>query len=179
MPIYTRSGDKGETGIVGGCRLPKDAAIFEALGDLDELNAWLGLVRCEPLPEKAAAFLELAQRRMFVIGGELVSATSGRTPSATIGLGDVAAIERLIDEYEATLEPATTFILPGGGRTAALLHVTRAVCRRTERRIVSLIRPEPQVASPSTLCYLNRLSDLLYVVARAANAQTGISDARC
>ncbi len=179
MPIYTRSGDSGETDLLGGVRVPKDAAVLEVCGTLDELNSLIGLVRCEPMPPKLAASLEDIERRLFAVGSEFVAAGSGRSSGPLIGPDDVAAIERLIDEYDAGLTRPAGFILPGGSRAAALLHVARAVCRRAERRIISLAATSPQVGGSSALAYVNRLSDLLYIAARAANAAAGVADAPC
>jgi cob(I)alamin adenosyltransferase len=179
MTIYTRTGDLGQSDLLGSVRVPKDAAVLEVCGDLDELNAWLGLARCEPLPTATATLLEQLQHRLFQLGAELVAVASGQTAPTAVGPPDVAALEQTIDRYEAALPSAGTFVLPAGSRTAAVLHVARAVCRRTERRLVSLLRAQPQAASSSLLSYINRLSDLLHVLARAANAQAGIADTQC
>ncbi|MEN6451514.1 MAG: cob(I)yrinic acid a,c-diamide adenosyltransferase [Thermoguttaceae bacterium] len=177
MAIYTRTGDEGDTDLLDGPRVPKDAARLEACGDLDELDAWLGLVRCEPLPDGAAALLEAIQRRIVFLRADLVTtmASRGVAPCSC----DAASIERAIDRYEAALKPLEAFILPGGCRAAATLHLARAVCRRAERRLVTLARLESTAVSPSCLAYVNRLSDLLFVLARAANAQAGIADTPC
>jgi cob(I)alamin adenosyltransferase len=179
VPIYTRTGDQGETDLLGGVRVPKDAALLEACGDLDELNAWLGLARCESLPQGAAALLEQTQRQLFDLGAELVAAGSGQTARAAIGQDAVTAIEQAIDQYEAEIESPGTFILPAGSRAAAVLHLARAACRRTERRLVPLARSQPPAFFPAHLSYVNRLGDLLFVLARAANAQAGVSDTPC
>jgi cob(I)alamin adenosyltransferase len=179
MTIYTRSGDRGETDLLGGVRVPKDTARLEVCGDLDELDAWLGMVRCESLPDGAAALIEQLQRRMVDVRAELVTIPPAQPGAAAIGPRDVAAIEQTIDRYEAELAPLEVFILPGGGRPAAVFHLARAVCRRAERRLISLMRAEPQAVSPSLLAYVNRHSDLLFVLARAANAQVGIADTPC
>jgi cob(I)alamin adenosyltransferase len=179
MTIYTRTGDRGETDLLGGPRVPKDTARLEVCGDLDELDAWLGLARCEPLPAGAAALLEQIERRMVAVRAELATAPPALPGAAAVGSRDVAAIEQAIDRYEAKLDPLEAFILPGGSRAAAILHLARAVCRRAERRLVSLLRGEPAAVSPPLLAYVNRLSDLLFVLARAANAQAGVADAPC
>jgi len=140
MPIYTRTGDQGETDLLDSVRVPKDVSLLEVCGTLDEFSALLGLARCEPLSDGAGAILERMQRHLLAIGIELVAVEQGRTPPATIGLHDVAAIEQVIDRYEAQLAPLGAFILPGGTQAAATLHLARAVCRRTERRLVSLAR---------------------------------------
>jgi cob(I)alamin adenosyltransferase len=179
VAIYTRSGDQGETDLLGGIRVPKDAPLLEVCGALDELNALLGLARCEPLSEGIIALLEQIQRRLFDVGGELVAASSGRASQAVIHNQDVAAIEQVIDRFEAKLPPTETFILPAGCRAAATLHLARAVCRRAERLLVSLSRSQTPIVSPELLSYVNRLSDLLYVLARAATAATGAADTLC
>jgi cob(I)alamin adenosyltransferase len=197
MTIYTRTGDQGETDVVGGPRVSKDAPRLEVCGAIDELNAWLGLIRCEPLPEWIAALLEQLQRQLFAVGGELATVTpaSGvavqlppqqssanaiqQSSLAKIGEQDVAAIERLIDRCDGKLEPLDSFILPAGSSAAAMLHIARAVCRRAERRLVSLIQSEPQAVSPNLLSYVNRLSDLLFVLARIANSEEGIAETAC
>ena len=177
MTIYTRTGDQGETDLLEGGRVHKDAVRLEVCGAMDELDAWLGLVRCEPLPQGAAVLLERIQRRMVDLRAGLVAVPV--VFAAAIVSGDVEAIEQAIDRYDAQLEPLGTFILPAGSRAAATLHVARAVCRRAERRLVSLARAEPAAVSPVLLAYINRLSDLLFVLARSANAQAGIADRPC
>lgn len=176
MPIYTRVGDQGETDLVGGVRMPKDAALLEACGSLDELNALLGVVRGEAPDDRLGAMLEQVQRHLFVCGAQLVADASNLPVASVIGAEDISSLEQAIDQYEATLPPVREFILPGGCRAAAMLHVARAVCRRAERRIVSLARNQLHENSSDLLAYVNRLSDLLFVLARRANMQAGISD---
>ncbi len=154
MKIYTKTGDEGETGLFGGARVPKDDARVAAYGDVDELNAAIGLARALDPRDFADALLQSIQR----------------DPS------DVAALEDAIDEHEARLAPLKNFILPGGAPKAATLHLARTVCRRAERTSVALSRH--QNVSPAILQYLNRLSDLLFVLARAANAQAGHPDVK-
>jgi len=177
MAIYTRTGDQGQTDLLGGTRAPKDSPRLEVCGDLDELDALLGLARCEPLPEGATEVLDRIQRRMVAIRAELVSPLQARADP--LGPADVERLERAIDRHDAKLEPLRTFIVPGGSRSAAVLHVARAVCRRAERRLVSLSRAEPSAVSPPLLAYVNRLSDLLFVLARSSNAQAGIDETPC
>ena len=196
MTIYTRTGDQGETDLLHGGRVPKDAARLEVCGAFDELDAWLGLARCEPLPEGAAALLERIQCRMVDLRAALATVSPERghparqlrpgRPRSTappvasaITSHDVEALEQAIDRYDAPLPPLETFILPAGSRAAATLQVARAVCRRGERRLVSLARAEPAAVAPALLAYVNRLSDLLFVLARSANAQAGIADTPC
>ena len=176
MSVYTRTGDDGETDLLGDGRVPKDAARLEVCGPLDELNCWLGLVRCEPLAAEIDSLLEGTQRRLFDVCTELVTVAAGRTKSAGIGSGDVQSLEQAIDRCEAKLDSLDRFILPAGSRAAALLHLARAVCRRAERRLVSLARSEPGAVSADLSAYINRLSDLLFVLARTANGRAEISE---
>jgi cob(I)alamin adenosyltransferase len=178
MSVYTRTGDLGKTDLLGDGRVPKDAARLEVCGPLDELNCWLGLIQCEPLPADMVALLRQIQRRLFDVGSEVVT-VGATTAVIEINAHDVLALEQAIDHYEAKLDSLAAFILPGGSRAAALLHLARAVCRRAERRMVTLLRSEPEALSASTLAYMNRLSDLLFVLARTANGHAEIADAPC
>ncbi len=162
--IYTRSGDGGRTGLADGRRVAKSGRRVAALGELDELNAHLGLARAWVEEESANALLLELQRRLFELGAEL--AGSGRT---RIDDSMVEAVERAIDHRQAALEPLRHFLLPGGGVPAAQLHLARAVCRRAERALWRLA--EKEAVNPSALKYLNRLSDLLFVLARSAAAE--------
>jgi cob(I)alamin adenosyltransferase len=179
MSVYTRTGDDGETDLLGDGRVPKDTARLEVCGPLDELNCWLGLVRCESLPPDVAALLEQIQRRLFDVGGELATVGTVRGTLPGIALADVQSLEEAIDRCESKLDPLNTFILPGGSRAAALLHLARAVCRRAERRMVFLARSESGAVSSDVLAYMNRLSDLLFVLARTANGHAEIGDIFC
>ena len=179
MAIYTRTGDQGETDLLGGLRVAKDTVLLEVCGTLDELSTLLGLARSEVLPEGVDALLEQIQRRLFDVGAELAAAGSKKTNPSAIGPQDVTTLEQVIDRYEARIESTGTFILPAGSRATAVLHVARAVCRRAERRLVTLARSQPQSVSSGLFSYLNRLSDLLFVLARVANAQAGMADKRC
>ncbi len=165
MKIYTRGGDQGETGLPGGIRLSKDAGRLEACGTVDELSSLLGQVRAVGLPESLDSLLERLQRELIDVGTELASPDSPR-----IGPDLIESLEAQIDQYEETLPPLRDFILPGGTPAAAALHVARAVCRRAERRLVTLARSED--LSPDMPAYFNRLGDLLFVLARVANAET-------
>ena len=179
MPIYTRVGDQGETNLVGGVRLCKDAALLEACGSLDELNALLGVVRSELSLDSFNATLELIQRQLFTFGIQLVADASNQPTMSVIGAEEIAGVEQAIDRCEAALPPIHEFILPCGCRAAAMLHAARAVCRRTERRLVSLARTQLHENSSDLLAYINRLGDLLFVLARMANSQVGIADTIC
>ncbi|MDA7979585.1 MAG: cob(I)yrinic acid a,c-diamide adenosyltransferase [Pirellulales bacterium] len=179
MKIYTKTGDEGETGLFGGPRVGKDSTRIEAYGTVDELNAILGLARTEELPlENAvcdtAQILKRIQDELFVLGGDLASPAPSKYEVPRITSSMVNQLEVEIDAVEAALKPLKDFILPGGTRAAALLHLGRTICRRAERRSVALARTEDMNAD--ALCYLNRLSDHLFVLARYLNAQAGCED---
>jgi len=172
MRIYTRIGDDGTTGLLGPGRVFKDAVRVEACGSVDELNAVLGVVRTLDLDGWLAAELATIQSRLFHVGAELTAVTPDLlTKQERICDEDVAALERWIDRLDTELAPLTSFVLPGGSALGAELHVARAVCRRAERRTVALLRVEPIELRP--VRYLNRLGDLLFVMARWCNRRTG------
>jgi cob(I)alamin adenosyltransferase len=173
MKIYTRTGDQGETGLPGGRRMAKDAAPLETCGTVDELVALLGLVRAEALPEGVDRLLEGVQHELLGMSAELAGADPAARGFRALGPPQVKAIEEAIDRYQEGLEPLGEFILPAGGRAAAGLHLARTVCRRAERRLVTLARQgTPEIFADLT-AYLNRLGDLLFVLARAVNAEGG------
>ena len=176
MKIYTRTGDLGETGLFGGPRLGKDAARIETYGTVDELNAVLGLVRAEPLASELLELLARVQAELFEVGAELASVDPLAKRTRTIGPQHVQALEAEIDRWVESLPPLRSFILPAGVRAAALLQLARAVCRRAERRLVRLVRSSQEPISLVLLSYLNRLGDLLFVLARVANQQAGVAD---
>jgi len=173
MTIYTRAGDSGETGLFGGRRVTKDGPRIEACGTVDELNSVLGLARAEPLPEDVDRVLGRLQTELFEVGAELATPDPHARGNRTIGPRHVRVIEADVDRFEATLAPLKHFILPTGTRAAATLHAARAVCRRAERRLVAAIRQSDEEISPVLVAYLNRLGDLLFVLARSVNAQAG------
>lgn len=166
MPIriYTRTGDSGETGLLGGARAPKNSPRVECLGAVDELSSQIGLARCALGDQAERGFLVEVQRRLFVLGAELAQPKGTDAGDLRISEGDVEALERFIDDCIAQLEDVASFIVPGSAEEAARLHVARAVCRRAERRIVSLSETEP--VRPEAIRYVNRLSDALYGLAR-------------
>lgn len=167
--IYTRTGDDGTTGLGDGNRVDKDSLRVEAIGTVDELNSHIGLLlACSP-PPRIARLLTRIQHELFDLGGEI--SVPGRQ---IISTDHITYLERELDDYNADLEPLEEFILPGGSLLAAQCHVTRTVCRRAERRLISLKHREP-VSNHSTR-YLNRLSDLLFVLARSLNAYQEKSD---
>jgi cob(I)alamin adenosyltransferase len=174
MKIYTKTGDGGETGLFGGPRVPKDHPRVEAYGDVDELNSLLGLVRCEEIDQAIDIHLARIQHELFDLGAELASPDPDRAGTRRVAAAQIAALESIIDEHEGRLPPLKNFILPGGARSAALLHFARTVCRRAERRVVTLSEKEP--ISADIIIYLNRLSDLLFVLSRSANRAAGRGD---
>jgi cob(I)alamin adenosyltransferase len=167
--ITTRTGDDGTTGLADGSRLPKDSPRIEAIGAVDELNSQIGLMLTEELPQAVRDCLAAIQHELFDLGGEL--ATPGRS---FISAKQVAHLDALTEQFNADLSPLKEFILPGGSRAAALCHVARTVCRRAERNCVALAHKES--ASPAALQYLNRLSDLLFVLCRVVNGNSGQPD---
>jgi cob(I)alamin adenosyltransferase len=172
MKIYTKTGDKGETGLPGGGRVPKDATVTEVCGTVDELNTVLGLARAASLPEDVAGLLDRVQSQLFDLGAEVARLGAETDSRCRIVPADIRALEEAIDRFDAELPPLRNFILPGGIFAAAELHFARAVCRRAERSLVGLLREVPAL-SPESLIYLNRLSDLLFVLARLVNARAG------
>ncbi len=167
--IYTRTGDDGSTGLGDGSRVAKDHARVEAYGTVDELNSILGALLVHELPTEVRKPLTQIQHALFDIGGELC--VSGRS---VMQVADSAGLEVLLDRLNAGLPALKEFVLPGGVPAAALCHLARTVCRRAERRVATLARAE--AVNPETLKYLNRLSDLLFVVARYLNAKQGVPD---
>lgn len=167
--IYTRTGDDGTTGLGDGSRIAKDDVRVEAMGAVDELNNAIGLLLTEAVPADIEALLREVQHALFDIGGEL-----SLPGHSLISAEQVTALERALDRYNMELAPLKDFILPGGSRSAALGHVARSICRRAERRTVTLARGA--TVNDSTLRYLNRLSDLLFVLARSLNSAAGVAD---
>ena len=172
--IYTKTGDKGTTALGDGRRVAKDAPRIEAYGTVDELNAVLGLVSLAVTDADATALLRRIQNDLFDLGADLcVPQRSARgksrkgRPPLRITEAHVLPLERAIDRFNASLDPLRSFVLPGGGGASAWLHLARTVCRRAERRVVTLARRE--TVNPQAVIYLNRLSDLLFVMARIAN----------
>ena len=203
IKIYTRTGDQGTTALFGGKRVSKDDQRVEAYGTVDELNAIIGLARVHSSLEIVSdmdVLLQTIQQELFTLGADLATpaeeeTTRGRVKIQRINSQQVHALEREIDHYESELAPLTRFILPGGSALAAALHHARVVCRRAERRTVTLFQliadnlPETQNSTASStpedlaepinmdaIRYLNRLSDLLFVLARVANHRLKISD---
>jgi cob(I)alamin adenosyltransferase len=167
--IYTRTGDAGTTGLADGSRVAKDSARIAALGELDELNSVVGLLLAEELPADICALLTGVQHDLFDLGGEMAIPGSALLNEKSIG-----ELEEAIDHYNETLGPLKEFILPGGTRAAALAHLARAVCRRAERQLVAVAGTE--AISESGRKYVNRLSDLLFVLGRSLNRLAGRGD---
>jgi cob(I)alamin adenosyltransferase len=176
VKIYTRSGDGGETSLLGGARVPKDHLRVAAYGDVDETNAALGVVRAhgaEPLD----SLLGSIQRQLFAIGAQLADPghdVAAQRAKAAVSEAQVQALEAAIDAQDATLPPLRAFVLPGGAPSAALLHLARTICRRAERSVVTLARQAE--IDPLIVVYLNRLSDLLFVLARGENQRAGVTE---
>jgi cob(I)alamin adenosyltransferase len=173
MKIYTKTGDDGTTGLWGGMRVSKDALRVQAYGTVDETNAALGVVRATGVGAELDQLLADLQATLFVVGADLATPGEAATiPRVTAA--HTAILEHAIDHLETQLAPLTQFILPGGTLAAAHLHLARTICRRAERWVISLAHEEP--INPEVPIYLNRLSDLLFTMARAANAQASVPD---
>jgi len=176
VKIYTRTGDGGDTGLFDGTRVSKSDPRVSAYGDVDELNAWLGFVRSSIDDKTLAEMLEQIQRDLFALGARLADPAhriADRVTKAAIAPQDIARLEEWIDLLESELPPLRRFILAGGSVGGAALHVARTVCRRAERSIVSL---GPDAVEPELRVYVNRLSDLLFVMGRAANRRSGAAE---
>jgi cob(I)alamin adenosyltransferase len=176
MKIYTKTGDGGQTGLFGGTRVSKASERVASYGDVDELNSVLGMIAAHEADAGVRAQLQRIQSELFTLGAELAS-----TPEKAVGTGvdlldeaDIARFEREIDALERDLQPLKSFVLPGGDPQAARLHLARTTCRRAERGVVALAALEPM--RPEILRYLNRLSDLLFVMARHANFRAKVDD---
>jgi cob(I)alamin adenosyltransferase len=181
MKIYTRQGDTGSTGLLGGSRVPKDSVRIEACGQIDELNAFIGLARAAGASPDVGSLLDTIQHVLLDVGAIL-----GTSPAAgpsiwerlqPVGQAETAAVESAIDRLDAELPPLANFILPGGAPISAILHVARVVCRRAERTVIALVREDGAESNcASVLAYVNRLSDLLFVLAPVENHRCGVPD---
>jgi cob(I)alamin adenosyltransferase len=176
MKIYTKTGDQGQTGLFGGPRVAKCHVRIEAYGQVDELNAILGLARCQTLPPPVEQTLQRVQHELFAVGAELASPDPARHGVVLLGPAAIQRLEREIDHLEAGLPPLRQFILPAGCQAAALLHVARAVCRRAERAVVALAQSPDHSVSAGLIAYLNRLGDYLFVAARYANLEANVAE---
>ena len=176
MKIYTKTGDHGETGLLAGPRVPKDDPRIEACGTVDDLNAAIGVVRAAGAEDDVDTALARVQCELFDIGAELATPQPTAHGMTRIGVLQISELERAIDRYDAQLEPLKQFILPAGADVSSRLHFARTVCRRAERRVVSLQKEIDANVREEILIYLNRLSDLLFVLARWVNRQAGVED---
>jgi cob(I)alamin adenosyltransferase len=176
VKIYTKTGDEGETSLFDNTRVSKADARVDAYGEVDELNACLGAARASGVQGDLAEPLEAIQRDLFALGARLADPSARiaqRVTKASVTDASVERLEQLIDRLEAELPPLRRFILPGGSPAGALLHLSRTVCRRAERRVIAL---GPGSVDPIVIVYLNRLSDLLFVMARAVNHRAGVPE---
>jgi cob(I)alamin adenosyltransferase len=176
VKIYTRGGDKGDTSLIGGKRVPKSSIRIRAYGDVDELNASVGVAMSFINDNEINGLLEKIQNQLFIVGSDLADPSypseTGGSPRVREEM--VRELENVIDKYEEEVGEITYFILPGGTKEAALLHVARCLARGAERNCVELSLAEK--INPSVISYLNRLSDLLFVLARVMNKRSGVSD---
>ena len=175
MKIYTKTGDAGETGLYGGIRVPKDSVRIEACGTVDELNACIGFVRSQIQDSEIDAILHRIQNELFDLGADLATLET-HPKAATLRIPPTLTpeLEREVDRFEGQLPALKNFILPGGSTGGAAIHLARTVCRRAERCVVRLA--ESETVNPEVLIYLNRLSDLLFMLARIVNHRLGESE---
>jgi cob(I)alamin adenosyltransferase len=175
MKLYTRTGDDGTTGLFGGGRVTKSSARVEAYGTVDETNSFLGVARAAGLAPEVDAILGPVQEDLFTLGAELacVPGKEGKLGMTPLGSADISRLERAIDEADGACAPLKTFVLPGGSPQAAALHVARTVCRRAERAVLVI---EDGPVRSDLVVYLNRLSDLLFALARWSNALSAVTD---
>src|SRR6185312_6642748 len=178
MKIYTNVGDKGTTGLFGGPRVPKDHLRVQAYGDVDELNSQIGAARAECTDAEVGAILARLQNQLFDLGSELATPDQEHAPKRipVITEADVVRMEGEMDRFDTELEPLRAFVLPAGSRLAAALHMARTICRRAERSTVTLDRAES--LDPLIVKFLNRLSDLLFVLARVANHRASVPEVK-
>lgn len=176
MKIYTRTGDTGSTGLFGGPRVSKDDDRIESYGTVDELNAAIGMARSAGLGEQVDLQLSQIQHELFSIGAELATPDPDDHQMRIICKGHVERLEAWIDEHEEGLPELKNFVLPAGDSGATHLHLARAICRRAERRVVTLMHRRETSVSDDLVIYLNRLSDLLFVLTRVANRDAGVEE---
>lgn len=174
MKIYTRTGDEGMTSLFGGTRLPKHHVRIEAYGSLDEVNAWIGLVRDQVSDENTAAVLKKIQDRLFAIGSHLAASPDKKLPLPEVTGEDIKLLEDEMDHMTTQVSPLKHFILPGGHKRVSEIHLARTVCRRAERRVMALHQESP--VEPVILVFLNRLSDYLFILGRWTAHQLGIEE---
>jgi len=168
VKIYTKTGDKGETSLLGGTRVPKDHIRIEAYGNVDELNSWIGLLRDQPIEDADRALLLKIQDRLFTIGSILAADKKLKMKIPGLSAPDITLLEAEIDRMTAVLPEIKSFVLPGGHQSVSFCHITRCVCRRAERSVIHLAREEQ--VDELVIIYLNRLSDFLFVFSRRLTA---------
>jgi cob(I)alamin adenosyltransferase len=176
VKIYTKTGDSGETSLFDNTRVSKADPRVDAYGEVDELNACLGAAVAAGVPEELATELRIIQKDLFALGARLGDPSeriAGRVTKAAVNEEGISRLERCIDRLDGEIPPLRRFILPGGSPAGALLHLARTVCRRAERRVVGL---GPNAVEPAVVIYLNRLSDLLFTMARTVNHRAGIAE---
>lgn len=173
MKIYTKTGDTGTTGLVGGRRISKGALKIESYGTVDELNSWIGLIRDQPVNEARRNLLKEIQDRLFTIGADLASEPEDvrKKPVPSLFEEDIALLEKEMDKMDAELPPLRAFVLPGGHQSVSYTHLGRTVCRRAERLVIRLA--EEEEVNPLIVKYLNRLSDYLFVLSRKITQDLG------
>jgi cob(I)alamin adenosyltransferase len=175
MKIYTKTGDKGYTSLIGGVRVPKHHLRIEAYGTVDELNSYLGLITTSDLAEEDQSLIKEIQDRLFTIGSSLASdPEKAKMKIPDLHLSDIELLEKKIDELDAFLPALKSFILPGGSVLASHCHIARCICRRAERYVVQLAESSP--VDDKVIMYLNRLSDYLFVLARKVNFNSNIEE---
>ncbi|MCH8548165.1 MAG: cob(I)yrinic acid a,c-diamide adenosyltransferase [Balneolaceae bacterium] len=174
MKIYTKKGDKGTTSLFGGASIDKSSSRIEAYGTVDELNTIIGMVISAGTTKEGKEILNEIQKELFVLGADLATLPDKNAKIERIGKTDIERLEQRIDQLDSELPPLTSFILPGGTQAGSALHMARTVCRRAERRTVALKHQDP--ISNECVIYLNRLSDLLFVMARYENQKAGVTE---
>lgn len=174
MKIYTKTGDKGKTGLYGGSRVSKNHIRIESYGTIDELNSWLGLVRDQDIETHFQSMIIDIQKKLFIIGSILATPEEKKAKMLNFPENSIAILEQEIDIMNASLPTMTHFILPGGHSTVSYCHIARTVCRRAERKVVELY--ETEVFDDSILQYLNRLSDYLFVLARKLSSVLNVQE---
>ena len=174
MKIYTKKGDKGETSLIGGKRVPKYALRIESYGTVDELNSYIGLIRDQGIDDIHIQNLLIIQDRLFTIGAILASDSSSKMKIPQLVDADIQFLEDAIDVMEAELPPMKSFVLPGGHSTVSFCHIARCVCRRAERLIIELAHSES--IEDNTIAYMNRLSDYLFVLSRKLSSELNATE---
>ncbi len=177
MKIYTKTGDKGETGLFGGERVPKNSERIDTYGTTDELNSFIGLALTEVKDEDVRFLLEKIQNQLFTVGADLAAPDTPKNKKLNIERVPEKFIKNLedeIDRFEERLEPLKNFILPGGSKSSAVLHICRTICRRAERKVVSLSKTD--MINKNIVIYLNRLADLFFVLSRFENKVSNVPD---